>query len=91
MELINRAGFDLTGKNAVVLGRSKIVGTPMTRIKSLNLISQKQKKILPNLSDYFITTKFLFLSSIKSNLEFRIPSNDYHMLSHYTTNIIINH
>ena len=29
MELISRAGLDLKGKNAVVLGRSKIVGTPM--------------------------------------------------------------
>jgi len=29
MELISRAGLDLVGKKAVVVGRSKIVGTPM--------------------------------------------------------------
>jgi methylenetetrahydrofolate dehydrogenase (NADP+)/methenyltetrahydrofolate cyclohydrolase/formyltetrahydrofolate synthetase len=29
MELISRANLDLVGKKAVVIGRSKIVGTPM--------------------------------------------------------------
>ena len=32
MELINRAGLNLSGKRAVVLGRSKIVGSPMAAL-----------------------------------------------------------
>ncbi len=32
MELIHRSGVEITGASAVVLGRSKIVGTPMAEL-----------------------------------------------------------
>ena len=32
MDLIRRSGFTIEGANAVVLGRSKIVGTPMSEL-----------------------------------------------------------
>lgn len=32
MELIRSTGIDITGKNAVVIGRSKLVGTPMANL-----------------------------------------------------------
>jgi methylenetetrahydrofolate dehydrogenase (NADP+) / methenyltetrahydrofolate cyclohydrolase / formyltetrahydrofolate synthetase len=32
MELIRRSGIVISGKNAVVLGRSKIVGTPISEL-----------------------------------------------------------
>lgn len=65
IELIRRSGVPMEGANAVVLGRSKIVGTPVAELLKWNnatvtVCHSKTKKLDEQVSIYlFIITDFI--------------------------------